>query len=103
MTVDQGRNNPAVDDIFASATVMRLGIPGGDGLVTVPEALDLQALLIIRGAAVTVTNRALVLKSPFPHTPQQSLVRFVQLQRSGIDTVTKIRRLWAVVENMAQM
>lgn len=82
---------------------MRLGIPGGNGLLSVPEALDLQALLVIRAAAVTVTDRALVLKSPFPHTPQQSLFRFVQLQRSGIDTVTKIRRLWAIVKNMAQM
>jgi hypothetical protein len=82
---------------------MRLGFPGGDGLVSLPEALDLQPLLVIRAAAVTMTNRALVLKSPFPHTAQWSLFRFVQLQRSGIDTVTKIRRLRTVVEDMAQM
>jgi hypothetical protein len=78
-----------------------LGFPGGDSLVSIPEALDLQPLIVIRAAAVTVTDRALVLKSLFPQTAQQSLFRFVQFQRSGIDTVTKIRRPWAVVENVA--
>src|SRR5215510_2600698 len=82
---------------------MWLGFPGGDSLVSIPEALDLQPLIVIRAAAVTVTDRALVLKSLFPHTAQQSLFCFVQFQRSGVDTVAKICRLRAVVKNVAQM
>jgi hypothetical protein len=102
MTVDQRSNDSAIDDFFGAAAMMRLGFPCGDRLVSLPITLDLQTFLVIRAAAMTMTDGPLVLKSPFlQHC--ESLFLFVQLQRGGIDTVTKIRRLWTVVEDMAQM
>ena len=45
--------------------MMRLGFPRGDRLVSVPKTLKLQTFLVIRAAAMTMTDRPLVLKSPF--------------------------------------
>src|SRR5579864_1229923 len=65
VAVDDGGNDPAVEHIRRAGRVPRDRAPGAYCLVTVPVALDLQAVLVARAAAPAPVVRDQVLKSRF--------------------------------------
>lgn len=103
MAVNQGSDDPAVDNIFGPAAVMRLRLPSSDRFVSIPSAFDLQTLLVICAAPVAIVHGALILKSLLAHDAAGSLFCFIELQGSRIDAIAKIGRRRSVFENMAQM
>jgi hypothetical protein len=62
MTVNQSRDDAAVDDTFGAAAVVRLRVPSAHGFIAVPGTLDLQAHLVVGTTAKTVTDRSEILK-----------------------------------------
>jgi hypothetical protein len=68
VAIDQGSDNPTVNNLFGSAAVMWLGHPSGYGIVSIPDAFDLQAFVIVCPASVTEAYGALILKRLLAHT-----------------------------------
>lgn len=62
VTVDQGRDNAAVEIFLGAAAMVRLGLPVSDRLIPIPVALQSQAFLVGRATAMAMMHRTLVLK-----------------------------------------
>ncbi len=67
VAVYENRDDAAVDDFLRSTAVVRPGLPGADGLVPLPFALDPQSHFIVGPAAVTVADRPQILKCLLAH------------------------------------
>jgi hypothetical protein len=74
VAIDQRSDDSTVNNLFGPAAVMRLGLPGGYGIVSFPGAFDLQTLTVVRPASVTEAYGALILERLLAHT--QSIFYF---------------------------
>jgi len=67
VTIDDGCDDSAVQDLLRSCGVKSLRDEGREGFIAVPKALDAKPLLIARPAAVAKIVRNLILEGLFFH------------------------------------
>ena len=56
VAIDERGNDAAVDKVPATAAMVRLRVPGGDGFIAIPVALDTQAFFIVGAAAMAMID-----------------------------------------------